>query len=148
MAAPPPHPHPHPPATAAQAVAGLIGWQREVYVALAVLGGGARRRVVTRQTLCDPARLTAMTRRLRSTTAVPDVAITLATERLRKKGLLEYPAGGRGRYRLTAACPLPDAYALRPLLPPPPLPLPVALARVSRALARLRAALQDLARAQ
>lgn len=93
-------------------VALLTGWQREVYLALVVLGRGAQRRVVTRQALIEPGRLVAMMRRVGSGSVIPQQAINLAAERLVNKGLLEYAPGGRGRYRLTAACPLPAGYPI------------------------------------
>lgn len=95
-----------------QVVALLTGWQREVYLALVALGRGAQRRVVTRQTLTEPGRLVAMMRRAGSGSVIPQQAINLAVERLLLKGLVEYAPGGRGRYRLTAACPLPAGYPI------------------------------------
>jgi hypothetical protein len=93
-------------------VALLTGWQREVYLALVVLGRGAQRRVVTRQTLTEPVRLARMMRRVGSGSVIPQQAINLAVERLLLKGLVEYAPGGRGRYRLTTACPLPAGYPI------------------------------------
>jgi hypothetical protein len=77
----------------------LVGWQQVVYDALSDIGG-AERAVVTRRQLLTW-RLISMAEDAHSHTEHAGQAVSLALQRLRDKGLVEFV--GIGAYRLTEA---------------------------------------------